>query len=124
MNAADAAWVAGLLEGEGYFIFATKGGSCIRIGITSTDLDVLQRVHEVTGYGNVTGPRSGNRYSKKPIWEWKMAKRADVLALCDAIYPWMGSRRREQIDYIRGTFPYRKPREADDSTTTSINGVA
>lgn len=47
MTPEQAAWVAGLLEGEGSFV----SGRCVGITVTMTDLDVLQRLQAATGVG-------------------------------------------------------------------------
>jgi hypothetical protein len=46
MKSDDLAWIAGFLEGEGYFVTHTskRGYVRMRIGATSTDLDFLQHL--------------------------------------------------------------------------------
>jgi len=49
MTAPEAAWLAGILEGEGSFL----SGKSIAIQVTMTDLDVLERLQPITGLGRV-----------------------------------------------------------------------
>lgn len=64
MTDTDIAWVAGLLEGEGYFgcrIATTKNrpGKAylqVRICVNMTDEDVLRRAQSITGAGHINGP--------------------------------------------------------------------
>jgi len=100
------AWVAGLLEGEGCFFpieYKTpKYGPYVyaRVAVLMTDLDVLQRIQDLTGVGKITGPTIRENPKHKPIWKWTVTKHRDALLLMEAVYPWMGSRRRARIDEV------------------------
>lgn len=105
MRDIDLGWVAGLLEGEGCFSpvkRTRKSGEkylYLRIQINMTDEDVIRRLHEVVGAGNVTGPRLYKNPDWKPRWEWTLlGDKAE--ALMKEVYPYLGERRREQIDFV------------------------
>lgn len=93
----DAAWVAGLLEGEGSFINTPSNKGVISLQLT--DLDVLQKLHRIVGAGGIHEVHR-TRPGGKPCWGWKIGSRADVLALIDQLYPYMGERRRAKMDEI------------------------
>lgn len=76
-NVADAAWLVGMLEGEGSFSVCLPAGQknkTIQIQIKSTDEDVIRRVRAVTG-----------KY------------REEMRDFLFAILPFMGERRTGQI---------------------------
>jgi hypothetical protein len=98
---AEVAWLAGLLEGEGYFgvIRSHVGGKVYvypRIGVTMTDRDVVQRAVTIMGAGKVH-PVKPYGASRKPQYRLHISgRRAAEWMGC--LRPWMGERRREQID--------------------------
>ena len=91
----DAAWLAGLLEGEGSF-FASRRENKLRgtVSMQSSDQDVIDRVQRITGTGNITHVLRENR---KPVWGWALCAKADVVALMHRMLPLMGERRSQQI---------------------------
>jgi len=80
MTEAELAWVAGLLEGEGCFFpmeYRTeKYGPYVyaRVAVLMTDLDILQRLPQVTGVGKINGPTIRKNPRHKPIWHWVVSK--------------------------------------------------
>lgn len=86
-------WAAGLLEGEGSFMSSKPGTA--RISVEMTDHDVILRLSEVTGVGNISGPyfKDGGKDS----WIWSVSKSRDAAALAMLMYPLMGERRKSQI---------------------------
>lgn len=100
MENADIAWAAGLFEGEGYItLMRVKARPdslhLIRLGITMTDQDVLERFCRAVECGRVTGPhRHGDRPAHhKPVYRWGIGNRADVERILVAFLPWLGERR-------------------------------
>lgn len=92
-------WLAGLCEGEAYFadhVSDIATSSCA-LRLAMTDEDVIRRAHQFARVGNVTGPyiKEGNR---KPIWQWAVYDRRDLLPLLKSLRPLMGSRRSKVID--------------------------
>lgn len=103
MSDPEVAWLAGILEGEGSFMcwVTNRGNRTVRISMGSTDIDVLERVAEVVGVGTVRAIKPQyNKFGKKPIWHWHIARKADVRALSQLLRPWLGERRRQQVDAI------------------------
>ena len=109
MNDVEAAWVAGLLEGEGCFTFGpdshrTLSKKCrqLRITCSMTDLDTIQKLHKTVGVGNVhpESRKDKRRDYAKPLYVWSTGKRTDVVWLLNKIRPHMGIRRGARIDEI------------------------
>jgi hypothetical protein len=104
MKSDDLAWIAGFLEGEGYFVTETsnRGYVRMRIGVTSTDLDVLEHLQRLVPKSCIQGPYGPTRtsYGTKPHWKWILHARALVVELAEELRPLMGSRRQGQIDAL------------------------
>lgn len=97
MNAAETAWLAGIIEGEGTIVWHAVNS--VAINVFMTDEDVLQRCHAVSGVGTLRGPYTATRRpSQKPIWKWSVTRADDVVTFLTAIRPWMGQRRTARID--------------------------
>jgi hypothetical protein len=97
-------WLAGLLEGEGYFTAnRSNGGKYLypKIELCMTDEDVVRKAHKVTGVGNVGGPYPDKRQPHwKPTWRWSVYGQK-AFTLMDTLYPLLGARRQAKIDEIR-----------------------
>ena len=110
-------WAAGLLEGEGSFHVANAYGKWggVRMSVTSTDLDVLEKLHLFLGMGAVYGPTPPARAHYKPQWQWRLSRRELVQALCEAMRPLMCSRRKQQIDAMIESISRHAQRRRGDS---------
>lgn len=110
---AEAAWVAGLLEGEGCFSIFTRSSSThnhksLAIHCEMTDEDVIHKLHKICGCGTVNKRANTNgrvdRRERKPTWIWSVQNHAGILEVCETIYPMMGQRRqqkiKEMIEYV------------------------
>lgn len=106
----DIRWLAGLLEGEGSFCWArhpsyvTKNnvkGQYATVQVCSTDRDIIADAARLMGT-NVMGPYSYPQRRKatyKPVYVTnRRGKKALVLAA--RLYPYMGKRRKEQIQAL------------------------
>lgn len=93
----EIAWVAGILEGEGYFGVRRTRYNQVDITVNMTDEDVIRRLAELTGVGKVYGPYPG---VNKPRWDWKVQKFNDCIDLAKTVLPWMSVRRTEQIQAL------------------------
>jgi len=103
------AWAAGLIEGEGCFLVRARRRSKFDgttqvyglVRVVMTDRDVLERLYDLFGGVTVREYRNTQGLGKKQLYRWQISKRADVLSVCDLLYPLMGERRRLQIDVLR-----------------------
>jgi hypothetical protein len=97
---AEIAWLAGLLEGDGSFQLHDNGSKgkknkCPLIALSMLDLDVVERVSKIFGcnIGKYLTPKKD-----KYIYTARTGKRSIVEPLILALYPYMGARRKEQIN--------------------------
>jgi hypothetical protein len=94
-------WLAGLLEGEGYFgiIKNWVAERCYRyprLGVTMTDPDVIERVAKVLD-ANVYNLKPQGTGAKLPQYRISISGSRAVLWM-KQLYPLMGRRRRAQIE--------------------------
>lgn len=100
MTPEEIAWLSGLFEGEGTVSLINdkrdKADPRLSISIEMTDEDVIVRAQAIAGVGRVYGPRQrkGNR---KPLWKWYVYVPKEAYELLEAMWPWLGSRRRARI---------------------------
>jgi hypothetical protein len=100
MSDEEAAWFAGLFDGEGSVIITQRrrpGGGYVRITISNTCLPLLERAHELAGVGPI--------HAKPPplmhhldAWEWRLGG-ASALEILRQIRPWLISR-AERADAV------------------------
>lgn len=95
----DAAWLAGILEGEG--CFDTHGNSP-RVRVKMTDKDVVERAAQMMG-GRVNENRWYRREGKKPQWEAAVTG-AWAYNVMVVVRPFMGARRGEKIDELMALY--------------------
>lgn len=98
----DAAWLAGLFEGEGCIHITKK--RYVRLSIKMTDRDVLERVAALTT-GRTLGAYDRPGYNKT-LYDWGVSWRPDVEELLNTMLPWFGERRRakalEALEALHG----------------------
>ena len=95
MEINDVYWLVGLLEGEGFFSCVQRKNTPWvnpRIGFTSTDKDVTERVATLVGH-KVYGPYKGK---KKPVYNVRITGPRAVGWMM-TLYPLLHSRRKEAI---------------------------
>jgi hypothetical protein len=98
----ELAWLAGLLEGEGYFgmIKSHVGGKMYRyprVGVTMTDRDVIERVAAMFGQ-KVTTVRPGPR-SRLMQYRFTLTGARAAQLMVD-LRPMLGARRQARIDEV------------------------
>lgn len=110
MKKSDLTWLAGFLEGEGYFAIRSSvaGYKSWRVVASSTDEDVLRRAAALMG-GKARGPYS--RPGVKPNWRVDLQDRESVVRLIQKLRPYMGVRRRARIDAMLAVHETYKPQE-------------
>lgn len=94
---ADLAWAAGIIEGEGTIHVRNRGThQTVVLGVTMSDLDVLEHLRGVLGVGTIVGPYQ-QRPGVKPLWHWNVTCARHVAAAVMTLYPLLHERRREQV---------------------------
>lgn len=104
VNTRDISWMAGFLEGEGWFGERTnkqQNGKYVYrhpiISVSGTDLDVIQKAAELFGKA-VNGPYMAKK-STKPYWMTQITGKAAIGWML-TLYPILGSRRQAKIREI------------------------
>jgi LAGLIDADG endonuclease len=98
-------WVVGYLEGEGAFFYMTlqqgKYGPYHypRVGVGCTDQDVIERLPQYTGLGQITGPYD-REPPQKTVWYWTITNKGDAASFMKAVHPHMCSRRQAKITEV------------------------
>ena len=101
----DIAWATGVFEGEGYIILHPKCVS-VRIGMTQSDLDILERMQQL--FGGTIGPKSYKAKPThwKPTWQWRLGRSAEVRSVLELMLPLLGERRackaQDALDKLDG----------------------
>ncbi len=96
----DLAWVSGIFEGEGTVSAARSANGRrvhLQLRVGMTDVDIIRRLHSITGMGTVTGPYQHGPAHCKPRWVWSVQSNVVVYALTVAMWSWLGERRRGQV---------------------------
>lgn len=97
VSAADMAWAAGFLEGEGTFYLPRSGSLCVTAG--QVQKEPLDRLVRMFGGGMLQQANRTSRSdaaTRQPIWRWRLhGQRAAGVMF--SLYAIMSPRRREQI---------------------------
>jgi hypothetical protein len=101
----EAAWAAGLFEGEGSFGLRKNG--TVLLSLASTDQDIIQRFRTIVGTGQVSSKPPGKNGRRKRLWRVDVIRVDDVLRIVDMLYPWLGERRRAAADAATTTILQR-----------------
>ncbi len=103
MNCLDWAWVAGILEGEGSFIFS---GGYPRISLQMTDEDIVRRIAD---YFDVkVSMRRPKNPKHKDIYQIHIIKREVLIECYLELYKYLGSRRRQAIQKFHYFWTHRR----------------
>lgn len=101
----ERAWLAGILEGEGWF--SVGDDHRVHIGLSMTDEDVVQRVAKLINVVHIS--RRVRNSKHKPIFTiYLYGKKA--LSLMALLLPLMGKRRSKKISEIIEYFRLRNER--------------
>lgn len=95
------AWAAGLFEGEGCIGIVKKKGKSqsVRLQLSSTDRDVLDRFQSVMGFGAIRDASGSPSF--QPHWKskftWATAQRDHVVWFAENIGPMLCERRSSRL---------------------------
>ncbi len=103
----DLSWVAGLLEGEGFFVKGPPSRpNRPYIGLESTDEDVVARAASLMGVGSYALRKRFPHERRRHIYAMRLSGRRAV-AFMRLLAPFMGERRRRSIEAVCASFdPY------------------
>ena len=113
----ELAWAAGLIEGEGCVSRTqtterSRAYNYWHLRVASTDLDVLEHLRRVIGFGRIY--KQTVKDGCKPAWQWVIYVQPEVYAVLVAMVDFMGARRRarmlEALREMGARGPWRKGR--------------
>ncbi len=110
-------WSAGIIEGEGCVTrqITTKRSKAYNywvISVSSTDIDVLERLQGILKVGSIYKQKTGEKH--KQAWQLRIYRQAEVLQTLYLLLPFMCLRRsariREALASMTSRLPYREGR--------------
>jgi hypothetical protein len=112
----DVRWLAGLLDGEGYFRFGCIGrkdqlrkSMCAVVGLGMTDRDLVERAHQLLGARvSIRTEPAGKHRRTKPIYSF-MITGPKAIGWMYMLYPFLGQRRQAKIREIIAAWRARPP---------------
>jgi len=103
-------WLAGLLEGEGSFLAGPPSRPHLPlVALSMTDEDVVAKVAKLTGYSYCRSDR-GKEKGWKPAYIMSI-KGNNAVLLMNMLRPFMGDRRRRQIDRAVASYAPKQVRK-------------
>ncbi len=90
-----------MFDGEGTI---TLSNEVVHVRIRNTDLELIERFHDIVRVGTVYGPYTrtdGDGHARKPVWDW-VAREEDGLDALTIMWTWLSVRRREQARDVTG----------------------
>jgi hypothetical protein len=105
MDRHELAWAAGFFDGEGWAARNKTRGVQSRINQSDNDgvPEVLLRFQQVVGRGRIDGPVRED--GRKDLYYWQVSSRADVSAVANLIWPWLGDVKRTEFLAALGETP-------------------
>ncbi len=102
----EEAWATGLFEGEGSITFPRPACTAVRLRLSTTDFDVIQRLQAL--WGGKVYPQKRYNPKHKPAWEWNLNRQADVKRVILVMLPLLQTRRAyvaqnalDELDKVR-----------------------
>lgn len=113
MTEIEAAWAAGLFEGEGTIVWH-KTNEAPFLSLAMSDEDVVRRFQRAVGGGTVTGPYRQTKYPNgKPMFMWRLSNYQDASELMALFIEHFGVRRQarwaEVQEKYRASTKKRRP---------------
>jgi hypothetical protein len=103
ISMSEIGWIAGFLEGEGYFTLVGSKRKTPRIEATQVDITPIDRLYDRFGgkmwqesRGGTFGRSRGNR---QPLWKW-YANPSESIQIMMTIWSLVGTKRREEIEMV------------------------
>lgn len=102
MKIVDAAWLAGLFEGEGNLSIGRNGGT--RATIRMTDRDIIDRVNALfpctTIQVVIPKPAKAGYSQPKTQYAWRISDPDKVREFIEVVLPWLGERRTVKAEEV------------------------
>lgn len=92
----EAAWLAGLFEGEGWICVQNRNAA---LGAQMSDLQVLENFQKLLGCGNIH-QRKLHAPNRKPQWTWRVCNFQEVQATIAYMWNGLGTRRKARAKEV------------------------
>ncbi len=105
LSATDAAYIAGLLDGEGTVTLTRKHRNenhQLALSISNTDLPLLRYVYETVGAGKITAKRT-TRINHTPSYTYAIYNR-QALALLKQLFPYLKTYKAKRASMILANY--------------------
>ena len=105
LSEAEAAWLAGLLDGEGSVVWTKPGTKSVRVAIYNTSAPLLSRVLEVAGYGSITDGSKRRSPKHKQGYAWVCCG-VHAIHLLAQMLPWLivkHDKAGDAVDFYAGS---------------------
>jgi len=86
------AWAAGIFEGEGCISVSNDRRRRLKVSVSMTDRDVIEKFGHIMGLGSVRGPYM--KAGLKDSWQWEVTSSENVQAVLAAFWEFLCSRRK------------------------------
>jgi len=121
LSVADAAYVAGLIDGEGTVTLSREHrgeGRRLVVSIANTDASLLRFVFlHASGVGKITGKRTAAAHHT-PSYAYRVTSR-QALALLEQVAPYMRSYKKVRADFALANYLQVTPRNGKYSVATA-----
>lgn len=94
MSNLDLAWAAGFFDGEGNVYC---GRLQLKISISQTDREVLDRFRAAVQAGKVAGPRPGRQQNQRPYYVYQ-ASSYDTIEVYEKLSPFLSTVKKLQFE--------------------------
>ena len=90
----DLAYIAGLLDGEGYITISRHQRDQIKVGITNTHEPVIRWLGS---FGGTVVLKGANKFGKLPCFEWRLQGRKEVYIFLSVVSPYMRIKQQKAL---------------------------
>ncbi len=101
MKDVAAAWLAGLIDGEGHL--RDDPGEGVKLTVTNTDRSMLELAHNLTGVGQIYTTNHANP-NHKTRHDWVVSRSRHVQEILVRVLPYMVGKRERALQLIGKTF--------------------
>ena len=100
MKPTEAAWLAGLFDGEGSLVMDLRGTFACVLCIVNTNMKALKTARLFAGCGGIDVKRKADAHHK-PQWKWRVSRQRDVVLTLEQLLPYLVIKRQPVLQYLR-----------------------
>jgi hypothetical protein len=102
MSQTEAAWMAGLFDGEGgVYGYAAKGRyKAWTFNLPNTYRPALERCQQIAGCGKIDR-KTPHRSNRKESWVYRISAREDIAAVLRQLLPYLVIKKESAEDFLK-----------------------